>query len=85
MSSFTSSARLMYPHTWPVFSIVAAGLGITVKGSWSARSAGRVVLEGALAAEEMIVEDFANALGRVIVLSGPVLAPNDFISVHPQC
>jgi len=51
-------------RTWNAFSCIAQGLGIHVEGSWSARSAGRVVLEGGLAAEEMIVEDFANALGR---------------------
>ncbi|KAF9645629.1 hypothetical protein BDM02DRAFT_3262776 [Thelephora ganbajun] len=48
--------------TWTAFSCITEGLGITVEGSWSARSAGRIVLEGALAVEEMIVEDFANAL-----------------------
>ena len=51
-------------NTWATFSCVATGLGIVVVGSWSARSAGRVVLEGALAAEEMIVEDFGEALGN---------------------
>jgi cell division septum initiation protein DivIVA len=51
--------------TWTAFSAVVEGLGISVQGSWSARSAGRVVLEGALAAEEMIVEEFNNALGRL--------------------
>ena len=35
------------------------GLGIPVtEGSWSPRSAGCVVLEGALTVEEMIVEEF---------------------------
>ena len=55
--------------TWTAFSTVVEGLGISVEGSWSARSAGRVVLEGALAAEEMIVEDFEKALGRLLVVS----------------
>ena len=50
-------------QTWPVFSCVTQAMGIIVEGSWSDRSARRVVLEGALAAEEMIVEDFANSLG----------------------
>jgi len=44
---------------WPVFSCVTQAMGIVVEGSWSDRSARRVVFEGALAAEEMIVEDFA--------------------------
>lgn len=51
--------------TWTAFSIVTQGLEIPVEGSWSARSAGRVVLEGALAAEEMIVEEFSNSLGML--------------------
>ena len=54
--------------TWTAFSAVVEGLGISVEGSWSARSAGRIVLEGALAAEEMIVEDFEKALGRLLVV-----------------
>ena len=53
--------------TWMAFSTVVEGLGILVEGSWSARSAGRVVLEGALAAEQMVVEEFDNALGRLSV------------------
>lgn len=56
-------------NTWAAFSCIAEGLGISVEGSWSARSAGRVVLEGALAAEEMIVEDFAQALGKSVSLA----------------
>ena len=56
-------------NTWVAFSCVASGLGVPVEGSWSARSAGRVVLEGALAVEEMIVEDFQQALGKVSVSS----------------
>ena len=58
--------------TWAAFSCITQGLGITVEGCWSARSAGRIVLEGALAAEEMIVEEFAHALGRPLVSSEPV-------------
>lgn len=58
--------------TWDAFSCIAQGLEITVKGSWSARSAGRIVLEGALAVEEMIVEQLAGALGRLSALSEPV-------------
>lgn len=58
--------------TWTAFCSVTESLGILVEGSWSPRSAGRVVLEGALAAEEMIVEDFKNALGRRLVSSAPV-------------
>lgn len=54
--------------TWAAFSCIVEGLRIPVEGSWSARSAGRIVLEGALAAEEMIVEEFANALGRMLTL-----------------
>jgi hypothetical protein len=50
------------------------GLGISVEGSWSARSAGRVVLEGALAAEEMIIEEFDKALGRP-----PVVTPIGYL------
>ena len=50
--------------TWTAFSAVVEGLGIPIEGSWSARSAGRVVLEGALAAQEMIVDEFSNILGR---------------------
>ena len=46
--------------SWAAFSCVTTGLGIAVEGSWSPRSAGRVVLEGALAVEEMIVEEFVN-------------------------
>jgi len=53
--------------TWTAFSCVMEGVGIPVEGSWSARSAGRVILEGALAAEEMIVEDLMNTLGRSLV------------------
>ena len=53
-------------QTWPVFSCVTQAMGIVVEGSWSDRSARRVVLEGALAAEEMIVEDFAEALGMFL-------------------
>ena len=52
--------------TWAAFSCITEGLGVPVEGSWSARSAGHIVLEGALAVEEMIVEDFANALGKSI-------------------
>ena len=59
--------------TWAAFSGVVQGLGISVEGSWSTRSAGRVVLEGALAAEEMIVEEFASALGRPLVSSAFIL------------
>jgi TolA-binding protein len=58
--------------TWTAFSVSTEGLGIIVEGSWSPRSAGRVVLEGALAAEEMIVEDFANALGGSLVFFEPI-------------
>ena len=61
--------------TWIAFSCVVQGLGISVEGSWSARSAGRVVLEGAIAAEDMIVEDFAKALSRLLVSSASVLGP----------
>ena len=53
--------------TWTAFSTVVEGLGILVEGSWSVRSAGCVVLEGALAAEQMIVEEFDKALGRLLV------------------
>ncbi|KAF9779153.1 hypothetical protein BJ322DRAFT_1172093, partial [Thelephora terrestris] len=56
--------------TWTAFCSVTEGLGIVVEGSWSPRSAGRVVLEGALAAEEMIVEDFANALACTFSADG---------------
>lgn len=59
-------------NTWAAFSCVTEGLGILVEGSWSARSAGRVVLEGALAAEEMIVEEFSSTLGGSLALSEPV-------------
>lgn len=59
-------------RTWATFSCITQGLGIPVEGSWSARSAGRIVLEGALAAEEMIVRDFANSLGRFSVSPEPV-------------
>jgi len=58
--------------TWDAFSCVTKGLGIHVEGSWSARSAGRVILEGALAAEEMIVEELASALGKLLIFSEPV-------------
>ena len=49
--------------TWTAFRCVTEAMGITVDGSWSDRSARRIVLEGSLAVEEMIVEDFADALG----------------------
>ena len=55
--------------TWVAFSCVMTGLGIPVEGSWSPRSAGRVVLEGALAVEEMIVEEFLNNPCRLPVSS----------------
>ena len=42
-----------------------------VEGSWSPRSAGCIVLEGALAVEEMIVEEFVNNLCRLPVFSEP--------------
>jgi hypothetical protein len=48
--------------TWITFSCVVQGLGISVEGSWSVRSASCVVLEGALVAENMIVEDIAKPL-----------------------
>jgi len=56
--------------TWTAFHSVTEALGITVIGSWSDRSARRIVLEGALAAEEMIVEDFAEALGIILACLG---------------
>jgi len=56
--------------TWMAFHTVTEALGITIVGSWSDRSARRIVLEGALAAEEMIVEDFAEALGIKLTCSG---------------
>jgi uncharacterized protein YoxC len=71
--------------TWTAFHSVAEGLGVHVEGSWSARSAGRIVLEGALAAEEMIVEDFANALGASLVPSKPTRSLNNAVlSLYAQ-
>jgi len=70
--------------TWDAFSCIAQGLEIPVKGSWSARSAGRIVLEGALAVEEMIVEELTGALGRSSVLSEPVQRLSAVVSMHPQ-
>jgi len=54
--------------TWAAFSCSVGSLpGVQIKGSWSPRSAGRhVVLEGALAAEEMIIE--ATVLIQIVKL-----------------
>jgi hypothetical protein len=51
-------------NTWAMFSTIIQSLRIEVEGSWIARSADRVVLEGPLAVEEKIVEDIVNNLGR---------------------
>ena len=40
-------------------------MGVAVDGSWSDRSARLIALEGAFAAEEMIIEDFLDAPGTL--------------------
>ena len=68
--------------TWTAFCCVTEAMGIAVDGSWSDRSARRIVLEGALAAEQMIIEDFAEALGIHLACSNLLWCIDAFISVH---
>lgn len=70
--------------TWSAFCCVTEAMGITIDGSWSDRSARRVVLEGSLAAEEMIVEDFAEALGISMICRSPTCYIDTFVSVYTQ-
>jgi len=70
--------------TWTVFSCIKDVLRLEVIGSWSDRSARRIVFEGALAAEEMIVEEFSEALGILPTCPSPFNRVNPFVSVYPQ-
>ena len=48
------------------------GPTVAVDGSWSDRSARLIALEGAFAAEEMIIEDFSDALGTLPTRPSPL-------------
>ena len=48
---------------------VADALGIKIIGRWSARTAGRAVDEGGLAAEQMIVDSVQNCMGMLVSIS----------------
>ena len=50
---------------------VAEALGIEIVGKWSPRTAGRVVDEGGLAAEQMIIHSIWNSMGALIVNRKP--------------
>jgi len=57
---------------------------MVVEGSWSDRSARRIVLEGSLAAEEMIVEDFREALGIFLTCLNLFSYVNVLVSMHSE-
>ena len=58
--------------TWSAFHCVTEAMGVSVDGSWSDRSARLIALEGAFAAEEMIIEDFSDAPGTLPTRPSPL-------------
>ena len=58
--------------TWSAFHCVTEAMGVVVDGSWSDRSARLIALEGAFAAEEMIIEDFSDAPGTLPTRPSPL-------------